>query len=333
MSDSRDSATDAMDADVSSDEEGTITTTAALQKHLDAKFGVAVHHPAGFVERTDHGLTHMLILILASREAGGVALPGYNLSTRAGIANLLRDAFRLKVRALYQPTSNTRAWTFPVNSDEADKLRSGVYRLAPNLGFVILATYGAPPKKTWAYVTPLTDNMDLDDVRKQIRTLSTVRAVDKLKRVETRDGLVTEKAATRIQWADLDLSEPIPQSVLGILRGCYVRTFRVPGSLTNLELRSLPPCVICGFTNHFYDACAYPANLASAPLLELSAPVNPDSTPADIAGPAKAPREPKLKKKSKSKKAKDDAPAGMSEKAKGKRRERAETPKTPKVVF
>lgn len=315
--------------DENSSDEETTPTSAALQKHLDTVFGAGIHHPAGLVERKDDGSCHMLLVILASEKAGGVALPGCNLATRTGIVKLLRDAFGLQVTTLYQPTNSTRAWVFPVDSEDADRLRAGIFRLAPNLGFSLFSTYGAPPKKTWTYVTPVTDNVDLDDMRKAIKALPTVRLADKPKRVTTREGITTEKVLARVQFVEIDLAaDGIPPPLLGVLRGCYVRSFRVPGSLTNFELRSLPPCSVCGFLNHFVDACPYTASLATAPLLELTAPTENAPTSSNVAGPAKAPREAKPKK-TKGKKGKKDVPTGMSEKAQGKQKAAASVSESP----
>jgi len=319
-----------MELDDSSSDEERGKTTAELQKHLDNKFGAGLHHPAGFVERTDSGECHMLLLILAPKETG-VSLPGRNLTTRTGIVKLLHDAFGLTIQSIYQPTNNPRAWTFPIDSDGADRLRAGVFRLAPNLGFSLFSTYGSPPKKAWTYVTPITANVALDDMRKAIRGLPTVKSADLPKRVKTREGILTEKAVVRVAWNDIDLEDNVTQNILNIIRGCYVRSFRVPGSLVTYELRSLPPCSCCGFLNHFVDACPYPASIASAPLLELTAPVDHPPPSALVAGPAKAPREKKTVKKPTDKKAKNDAPKGAPEKAKGKQKETVELPKADKV--
>jgi len=317
-----------MDDDDSSEEE-TVSTTEELQLHLNTKFGVGLHHPAGFVERTDSGTCHMLLLILAPKESG-IALPNCNLVTRTGVARLLRDAFQLTVGAIYQPTPSTRAWTFPVGSDDANRLRAGVFRLAPNLGFVLFATYGAPTKKAWTFVAPVTENVNLSDLRNAVRALAMVKAADKPKRVTTHDDMFTEKALVRVTWEDLDLTEDAPKDVINIIRRCYVRTFRIPGSLTTFELRSLPPCSFCGFLSHFLDSCTYAASLATAPLLELTAPPNKVSTTTPVAGPAKAPRE-KAVKKAKGKKAKEDTPPRVSEKAKGKQKEVKAPPKAIEV--
>jgi hypothetical protein len=299
----------------SSDEEETASTTVDLQKHLDNKFGVGLHHPAGFVERNDTGRCHMLLLILAPRDMG-VSLPNCNLATRTGVAKLLRDAFQLTVGTLYQYSSSARAWTFPVDGDDADRLRAGVFRLSPNLGFALFSTYGAPTKKAWAFVTPVTENVDLSEMKKAIRALSTVKTADTPKRVQTREGLFTEKALVRVQWEPVDLTDAAQPSTINILRGCYVRSFHIAGSMVTYELRSLPPCSFCGFLNHFVDACPYPQSLSTAPLLELTAPIE-TATSTLAAGPAKAPKEPKTKK-TKGKTAKEDPP--KSDKAKGKRK-------------
>jgi len=191
--------------------------------------------------------------------------------TRAVALALLYDAFGVSLTAIYQPTNSAKAWIIPVDDKTASQLRPGVYRLTPDYGFVLKATYPTAPRKKLAYVSPVTSNVSFLQLSKGIMTVPMVQAAEGFFRVKTKEGTLTEKVGLKVKWKKLELGEDgsVPPNMLGFIKGYYTQTFFIEGKDVPYELRSFPPCSYCGYTNHLNHTCPWPEKVAKAPLIEL----------------------------------------------------------------
>jgi len=295
--------------------QGADKAAADFNKELLKKFGGSFGHPGG---HTENGTTcHLLLTFIARKDMGGNQ--GRLTASRVGVAELLEEAFGVKVKTIYQPLNNFKAWMFPVTREDADKLRQGVFRLAPDFGFRIWATYPDAPKRMWAYAEAITENVSMEQLALGVRSIPRLEGVERLQRVSSQ-GLLTERVKMKVKWADVDLTKEMTTDVLGIIKGYWTRTFVIAGETVRHELHPFIPCLFCGFVNHFFDACPWLAQVEKAPLIQLRSFADPESpklAPAPSPATVKEPTE----RKRKSKKAASATSKGVKEKAPEKRKE------------